>query len=145
MKRFDGTAFVNIYWPRTSKTFGEHCNDELIKVVYSFSEGTDRMHFVFDRYLENRIKTQNREGRGKGRCISVRRDTPLCVHFKTFRDSDNKAEPFLMIASSISQIRDVPISVIATVNEKLISNGFDIDFENIMLSRRSRHKINSCF
>ena len=50
-----------------------------------------------------------------------------------------------MIASSISQIRDVPISVIATVNEKLISNGFDIDFENIMLSRRSRHKINSCF
>ena len=103
------------------------------------------MHFVFDRYLENRIKTQTREGRGKGSCISVSGDTPLCVHFKTFRDSDNKAELFLIIASSISQIRDVPISVIATVNEKVISNGFDIAFENIMQSRRSKHRINSCF
>ena len=145
MKRIDGTAFANLYWPRTSKTFGEHCNDELVKVVYSFSEGTDRMHFVFDRYLENRIKTQTREGRGKGSCISVSGNTPLCVHFKTFRDSDNKAELFLIIASSISQIRDVPISVIATVNEKVISNGFDIAFENIMQSRRSKHRINSCF
>ena len=145
MKRIDGTAFANLYWPRTSKTFGEHCNDELVKVVYSFSEGTDRMHFVFDRYLENRIKTQTREGRGKGSCISVSGDTPLCVQFKTFRDSDNKAELFLIIASSISQIRDVPISVIATVNEKVISNGFDIAFENIMQSRRSKHRINSCF
>ena len=145
MKRIDGTAFANLYWPRTSKTFGEHCNDELVKVVYSFSEGTDRMHFVFDRYLENRIKTQTREGRGKGSCISVSGDTPLCVHFKTFRDSDNKAELFLIIASSISQIRDVPISVIATVNEKVISNGFDIAFENIIQSRRSKHRINSCF
>ena len=51
-----------------------------------------------------------------------------------------------MIANSISHIRDVPISVIATVNENVISNGFDIDFENIMQPRRSRHKINSsCF
>ena len=52
----------------------------------------------------------------------------------------------LMTANSVSQIRDVPTSIIATVNEKVISNGFDIDFGNITQSRRSRHKINSsCF
>ena len=51
--------------------------------------------------------------------ISVRRDTPLCEDFKTFmRDSDNKAKLFLMIANSISQIKDVLTSIIATVNEK---------------------------
>ena len=62
------------------------------------------------------------------------------------RDSDNKAELFLMIANFVSQIREVPTSIIATVNEKMISNGFDIDFGNITQSRRSRHKINSsCF
>ena len=99
MKVIDGTAFFNIYLPRTSKTFGEYCDDELIKVVYSFSERVDSMDFIFDRYLENSIRMQSREGRGKGMRISVRRETPLCGDFKTFmRDSDNKTEIILMIA-----------------------------------------------
>ena len=51
-----------------------------------------------------------------------------------------------MIGNSANQIRDLPTSIIATVNEKVISNGLDIDFVNITQSRRSRHKINSsCF
>ena len=79
------------------------------------------MDFVSGSYLENSIKTQTLEGRGKVMSISVRRDTPLCEDFKTFiRDSDNKTELFLMIANSISQIRDVPTSIKATVNEKVI-------------------------
>ena len=60
------------------------------------------MDFVFGRYLENSIKTQIRESRRKGMHISVRRNTPLCGDFKTFmRDSDNRAELFLMIAIDI--------------------------------------------
>ena len=124
---------------RTSKTFEEYCHGELVKVVYSFSEGVYRMYFVFNRYLDNSIKIKKREGRGKGMPISVRRDTPLCKNFKTFmRDSNSRAEMFLMTANFIIQIRDVPPSLIATVNEKVISNGFDIDFEIIVQSRRSR-------
>ena len=91
------------------------------------------MDFVSDRYLENSIKTQTRGGRGKGVRISVRKDTPLCEDFKKFMiDSDVKAELFLIIASSISQIKDLPTSIIAAVTEKVVSNGFDIDFENII-------------
>ena len=48
MKRIDRTAFVNIYRPMTSKTFGKYCDNELVKVVYSFSEGVDRIDFVSD-------------------------------------------------------------------------------------------------
>ena len=59
------------------------------------------------------------------------------------KDSDNKAELFLMIPNSVSQIRDVPKSIIAIVNEKDISNDFDIEFENIRQLTRSRPKINS--
>ena len=77
MKRIDRTTFVNIYRLRTSKTFWKYCDDELVKVVCSFSEGVDRMDFVLDGYLENSIKTQIREGRGKGMHISVRKDTPF--------------------------------------------------------------------
>ena len=166
MKVIDGTAFVNIYRLRISKTFREYCNDELVKVVYSFSEGVDRMNFafdwyfrrrtvkeekeecafskenrqgvdiidfIFDRYLENSIKTQTRGGSGEGMLISVRKDIPSCEDFKTFmRDSHNKAELFFMMAASVNQIRNVPTSVIATVYEKMLSNCFDIDFEKIM-------------
>ena len=54
---------------------------------------------------------------------------------KTFmRDSYNKAELFLMIANCISQIRDVPTFIIATINEKEISNGFDIDIYIVLIS-----------
>ena len=79
------------------------------------------MDFVFDRYLENSIKTQTCEGRGKGIPISVRRDTPLREDLKTFMtDSYNKAELFLMIANSISQIMDIPTSIIATVKRQFL-------------------------
>ena len=129
MKATDGTAFVNIYWLRTSKTFGEYFDDELAKGVYCFSDGVYIMDFVFDRYLENSIKTHTHEGRGKRTRISVRKDTSLCVDFKTFiRDSYSKAELFLVIANSICQIRDVPTSMIATVKKKVISNDFREDF-----------------
>ena len=77
MKVIDETAFVNIYQPRISKTFGEYCDDDLVKVVYSFSKGADRMDFVFNKHLEKSIATQTYEGRGKGMHISVRRDTLL--------------------------------------------------------------------
>ena len=36
MKVIDGTAFVNIYRPRTLKKFGQYHHDELVKVVYLF-------------------------------------------------------------------------------------------------------------
>ena len=58
IKVIDGTAFVNIYRPSASKAFGEYCDDELVKVVYSITKWVDRMGFVLDRYLEKSIKTQ---------------------------------------------------------------------------------------
>ena len=82
MKAIDGTAFVNIYWLRTSKTFGEYFDDELVKVVYYFSDGVYIIDFVFERYLENSIKTHAHEGRGKRTGISVRKDTSLCVDLR---------------------------------------------------------------
>ena len=125
MKAIDGTAFVNIYWLRTSKTFGEYFDDDLVKVVYCLSDGVYIMDFVFDRYLENSIKTHTHEGWEKNPRISVRKDTSLCVDFKTFiRDSYSKAELFLMIANSICQIREVLTSMIVTVKKKVISNNF---------------------
>ena len=65
--------------------------------------------------------------------VLVRRDTPVCRMFKDFmRNSDNKTELFLMIANAISKIEYVSTSIIATAGDKVISNGFDVDFSNIM-------------
>ena len=49
--------------------------------------------------------------------ISVRRDASLLGDFKLFmRDIESKVELFLMITNSVSQVREVPTSIIATVN-----------------------------
>ena len=121
MKVIGGTAFVKIYQPKKLKAFREYCDDELVKVVYSFSEGVDRMDFVFDRYLKNSIKTQNSEDRKKEMRISVRRDTLFCEDFKQI--TRFQADLFLMISNSISQIRNVPTSIIAAVKE---CNTYDV-------------------
>ena len=114
MKVIGGTAFVKIYQPKKLKAFREYCDDELVKVVYSFSEGVDRMDFVFDRYLKNSIKTQNSEDRKKEMRISVRRDTLFCEDFKQI--TRFQADLFLMISNSISQIRNVPTSAVKECN-----------------------------
>ena len=117
MKVIDGTEFNNSFWPRTSKTFGDYCDDEPVKVVYSFSKGIDRMSFVFDRYLKNSIKKKIPDSKGNGMPISVRRDTSLIGDFMIFmRDNENKVELLLMIVNSVSEIREVLTSIIATVN-----------------------------
>ena len=121
MKVIGGTVFVKIYRPKKLKAFREYCDDELVKVVYSFSEGVDRMDFVFDRYLKNSIKTQNSEDRKKEMRISVRRDTLFCEDFKQI--TRFQADLFLMISNSISQIRNVPTSIIAAVKE---CNTYDV-------------------
>ena len=56
IKVIDGTAFVNLYRPSTSKTFAKYCNDELVKIVYSFSMRVGRMDFVSDRYLGKALR-----------------------------------------------------------------------------------------
>ena len=54
---------------------------------------------------------------GKGIYISVRGGTSFLGDFKKFmKDSNNKVELFLVIANSVRQIRNVPRSIIATVN-----------------------------
>ena len=133
MKVIDGAAFVNIYQPKISNNFGEYCYDEITKRVYTISQHLDRLDFVFDTYQHNSIKTQTRENRGTGMRVLVRRDTPMCRKFQDFmRNSDNKTELFLMIANAISKIENVSTSIIATAGDKVISNGFDVDFSNIM-------------
>ena len=66
-------------------------------------------------------------------CVLVRRDTIMCRKFQDLmRNGDNKTELFLMIANAIRKIENVSTSIIATAGDKVISNGFDVYFSNIV-------------
>ena len=55
MKVIDGSAFVNIYRPKTSKTFREYCDVEIVNIACSLCQGVERIDFVFDRCLEKTV------------------------------------------------------------------------------------------
>ena len=46
----DGASFVNMNPPRHSKTYSEHCNEELTDRISNISQNIDRLDLVFDIY-----------------------------------------------------------------------------------------------
>ena len=89
MKLIHDAEFVNLYQPRITK----YNDDDLARVVHSFSKGICKINFTFDKCLENRIKSQTRDDRGKRMRILIRKDTPLCEDFNAgTRNNDNKTD-----------------------------------------------------
>ena len=123
MKVIDGAAFVNMNGPKSSTTYGEYCEDELLSKLKLISQNTKRLDLVFDVYSENSLKSQTRENRGGGIRISVRKDTPFCKDFQKFmRNDTNRTELFKMIAEAVIQIPEKLATIVATIGNKIASN-----------------------
>ena len=62
-------------------------------------------------------------------CVQISRHSS---ETKTQRDNDNKTKLFSVLANFISEIRDIVISIIASVNEEVTFNRIDMDFKDIV-------------
>ena len=121
VKVIDGAAFVNINMPRSSKTLGEYCEDELIGKIKSMSQNTQRLDFVFDTYKTDSIKSETRGNRGKGIRVAVRTETPIMERFQEFmRNNENKTDFFMLLADAIISIDDLTTTFIATSLENAL-------------------------
>jgi len=128
VKVIDGAAFVNINAPKTSKTLGEYCHEELIKKIDFMKREVQRIDFVFDTYKPDSIKSQTRDNRGKGTRVAIRKSTPIPRKFQDFmRNDDNKTELFKMLAQSITSINDPTTTIIATSLTQAVTNQCNID------------------
>ena len=68
--------------------------------------------------------------------VAVRKEIPLCSKFQDFlRNGENKIELFIMIADALGQIR-CQKTIIATVQQEVMSNRVETNFKNIMPSNQ---------
>ena len=72
---------VPMHWnpPKSSKTYGVYCSDELCKRIINMDANISRIDVVFDIYKEISMKRETREKRSGNEVvrISVREDTPV--------------------------------------------------------------------
>ena len=75
----------------TSSTFGEF-STKLLNTINRLSIGYDRVDIICDRYFEDSLKNQTREGRGSGEVMEFDRNTKFPSDFKDsfLKNSRNK-------------------------------------------------------
>ena len=118
----DGPAFVHMHPPRSSKTYGQYCEEEVQSKLCSILSQVSRVDIVFDIYKKTTLKSQTRENRGKGVRVSVRKDTPVVKNFNEFlRDDENKTELFYMIADAVTSFQSETL-LVSTKGDSVKSN-----------------------
>ena len=101
----DGAAIVQMVPPRTSKTMGQYCENEMHGFLqrYLKKPTVSRLDLVFDRYKDRSIKAAAREKRGSGQRIRVEETTPVPKNWKSFlRVNENKQELFKLIGQKVT-------------------------------------------
>jgi len=100
----DGSALVNSQPPRTSKTFDNYANEDILPRVRSNSTTYQNVDIVFDVYEESSLKVEAQSKRDKGirRRVTPTSKTPQ--NWKSFRrDNNNKTELFHFLADRLSE------------------------------------------
>lgn len=94
---FDGAAIVQMIQPKNSKTFKEYYSLDLMPNIHHQAQKfkCKRIDLVWDLYLPNSLKGQEREGRGTGIRRQVTPDGRLPPNWSDFlKNEQNKTELF---------------------------------------------------
>lgn len=121
----DGAAIVQMVSPKTSKTMGQYCNNEIHGFLERYLKipTVSRLDLVFDRYLDKSIKAAAREKRGTGQRIRVEETTPVPKNWKSFlRVNENKQELFKLISQKVTA-QPSSKDIFATIGSETKANG----------------------
>ena len=106
---FYGSAIINMLKPVTVKKIEECALNVFIPHKHRYLEKShivDIVDIVWDQYLENSIKSQVREKRGKGIKRRVKASTTLPRNWQQFlRVADNKKELCAFLNKYIAQVQ----------------------------------------
>ena len=84
----DGAVVVNFLEPLAAKTFDDHAKKVFIPYVEKRLECADRVDVVWDQYLQNSLKSQTRNKRGKGIRMRIEASTSLQDNWQQFLRDD---------------------------------------------------------
>ena len=98
----DGAAIVNMLKPVGAQTFQEYSTLVFLPYIRSQLRNTTRVDIVWDVYLEDSLKSDTREKRGKGIRRRVAAANKIPGNWQEFlRLADNKTELFRFLAHQV--------------------------------------------
>lgn len=105
VKVIDAAVVVNMLPPGKSKTFQDYATCVFLPYIIQQAQRVKRIDLVWDRYIENSLKTGTRQARGAGLRRRVSAKTTLPTNWQSFlRSDENKTELFHFLAASVSNI-----------------------------------------
>ena len=104
-------------------TFGNF-GEKLLGVVLRLAFGYDRIDIICDRYFEDSLKNQTRDGRGSGEMIEFDRNTKFPSDFKEnfLKNSKNKDRLNVFLAEEFIQHYSGDKTLVITKNDSVLSN-----------------------
>ena len=95
----DGAVIVQMLKPATVKNFDQYASQIFIPYILSQFQKASRIDLVWDRYIENTLKSAARAKRGKGVRRRVVSGTPIPSNWHDFlRVDSNKANLFQFLS-----------------------------------------------
>ena len=133
VKLLDGAAVVQMLNPKTAKTFQEYADIVFAPYVFSQLATAQRVDIVWDRYIQDSLKSTTRQKRGKGIRRHVAPTTVLPKNWMEFlRVDENKTELFKFLSQQMIQLPIEEGKEIYTTDEMgVLSTIPDADMANL--------------
>ena len=98
----DGAAIVQMLKPTAAKNFAEYASDIFIPYITLQLQNASRLDLVWDRYIEDSLKSTARVKRGKGVCRRVVAGGVIPGNWQNFlRVDKNKTELFSFLSTAL--------------------------------------------
>ena len=118
----DGAVIVNSIPPDTNTSFVEYATKKFVPCVQAQLNISQRVDLVWDRYLQDSLKKQERLNRGQGQRRKVIPTSRVPRNRPSFlRVDQNKEELFSLLGNEVLKI-DTNKTVIVTTGEEVKSN-----------------------
>ena len=125
----DGAALVNMLKPSGAcKTFSDYANQVYLPYIGKQLQGVQRLDIIWDRYIENSLKAQTRNKRGKGVRRRVQAHVRLPANWGEFLKVDsNKTELFLYLAEQTTNLPcETNKCILSTSDILVLSSSVDV-------------------
>ena len=111
----DGAVVVNFLQPAAAKTFEEYALKIFIPFINNQVQHVSRVDIVWDKYIQNSLKTQARKIRGKGIRRRVSASTNVPRNWQQFlHEEGNKTELFAFLVEHIRHILVTDKQIVTT-------------------------------
>ena len=111
----DGAVVVNFLQPAAAKTFEEYALIIFIPFINNQVQHVSRVDIVWDKYIQNSLKTQARKKHGKGIRRRVSASTNVPRNWQQFlREEGNKTELFAFLVEHIRHILVTDKQIVTT-------------------------------